>query len=63
MAQAIDKATKRVNMSYEIYLSPYQAVTGTDQADHMYRQFSPDFFDLVVIDECHRARLHIAGAM
>ena len=63
MAQAIDKATKRVNMSYEIYLSPYQAVTGTDQADDIYRQFTPDFFDLVVIDECHRARLHIAGAM
>lgn len=51
---AIIKSTKQVNKSYEIYLSLYQAVTGTDEADDLYRQFSPDFFDLVVIDECHR---------
>ena len=51
---AIHKTTKLVNKSYEIYLSLYQAVTGTDEGDDIYRQFSPDFFDLVVIDECHR---------
>src|SRR5690606_14252283 len=34
--------------------SLYQAVTGTDEGDDIYRQFSPDFFDLVVIDEWHR---------
>lgn len=51
---AINKTTRQVNKSYEIYLSLYQAVTGTDEADDIYRQFSPDFFDLVVIDECHR---------
>jgi type I restriction enzyme R subunit len=51
---AINRTTKQVNKAYEIYLSLYQAVTGTDQADDIYRQFSLDFFDLVVIDECHR---------
>lgn len=45
---------RTVEKSYEIYLSLYQAVTGTDEARNIYRQFSPDFFDLVVIDECHR---------
>ena len=51
---AVDKATKQVNKSYEIYLSLYQAVTGTTDASNIYKQFSPDFFDLIVVDECHR---------
>lgn len=40
--------------SYEIYLSLYQAVSGTEEEKNIYKQFSPDFFDLVIIDECHR---------
>ncbi len=53
--QAMTKITNRtVDKSYEIYLCLYQAVTGTDEASNVYRQFSPDFFDLIVIDECHR---------
>ena len=45
---------RQVDKSYEIYLSLYQAVTGTEDIKNIYKQFSPDFFDLVVIDECHR---------
>jgi type I restriction enzyme R subunit len=45
---------RQVNKSYEIYLSLYQAVTGSEEERNIYRQFSPDFFDLIVIDECHR---------
>ncbi len=45
---------RSIDKSYEIYLSLYQAVTGTEEEKNIYRQFSPDFFDLVVIDECHR---------
>ena len=53
--QAMTKIARRqINKSYEIYLSLYQAVTGTEEEKNIYRQFSPDFFDLVVIDECHR---------
>jgi type I restriction enzyme R subunit len=51
---AINKTNKEVNKSYEIYLSLYQAVSGTDEASNIYKQFSPDFFDLIVVDECHR---------
>ncbi len=40
--------------SYEIYLSLYQAISGTEDARNVYKEFSPDFFDLVVVDECHR---------
>lgn len=51
---AVNKTTKQVDKSYEIYLSLYQAVTGSDEADNIYKQFSPDFFDLFIVDECHR---------
>lgn len=51
---AVNKTTKQVDKSYEIYLSLYQAVTGTDEDANIYKQFSPDFFDLIVVDECHR---------
>ena len=45
---------RQVDKSYEIYLSLYQAVTGTEEEKNIYKQFSPEFFDLVVVDECHR---------
>ena len=52
---AMTKITDRtVDKAYEIYLSLYQAVTGTEEVKNIYKQFSPDFFDLIVIDECHR---------
>ncbi|WP_431258546.1 EcoAI/FtnUII family type I restriction enzme subunit R [Roseateles chitinivorans] len=52
---AMTKITKRqIDTSYEIYLSLYQAVSGAEEEKNIYKQFSPDFFDLVVIDECHR---------
>ena len=45
---------RQVDKSYEIYLSLYQAVTGSEEDKNIYKQFSRDFFDLIVIDECHR---------
>jgi type I restriction enzyme R subunit len=45
---------RQIDKSYEIYLALYQAVSGTEEWQNIYRQFSPDFFDLVVVDECHR---------
>lgn len=53
--KAMTKITNRkIDKSYEIYLSLYQAVTGTDEEKNIYKEFSPDFFDLIVVDECHR---------
>ncbi len=51
---AVNKTTKQVDKSYEIYLSLYQAVSGADEDRNIYKQFSPDFFDLIIVDECHR---------
>jgi type I restriction enzyme R subunit len=45
---------REVNKAYEIYLALYQGLTGTDEAANIYKQFSKDFFDLIIIDECHR---------
>ena len=50
----VDKASGRVDQSYEIYLALYQAIMGDDENESIYDKFPPDFFDLIVIDECHR---------
>lgn len=50
---AVDRR-RRIDTAYEIYLGLYQAITGPEERDKIYREFSPDFFDLIVIDECHR---------
>lgn len=47
-------AQRHVDKSFEVYLALYQAVVGSEEQDNIYRQFSRDFFDLIVIDECHR---------
>lgn len=52
---AMTKITgRKVDTSYEIFLSLYQALTGPEEEQKAYKSFSPDFFDLIVIDECHR---------
>ncbi len=50
---AMDKK-RRVDTAYEIYLSLYQSITGPEERQKLFKEFSPGFFDLIVIDECHR---------
>ena len=45
---------KNIDKSYEIYLALYQGLTNYDEDKDAYREFSPDFFDLIIIDEAHR---------
>jgi len=45
---------KKIDKSYEIYLALYQGLTDYNEDKDAYREFSSDFFDLIVIDECHR---------
>ena len=42
------------NKAYEMYFAIYQGVTGKEGFADTYKEFSPDFFDLIVVDECHR---------
>jgi type I restriction enzyme, R subunit len=51
---AVEKKTRRIDTSYEIYLGLYQSITGPEERQKLYRELSRDFFDLIVIDECHR---------
>ncbi|TEW53556.1 DEAD/DEAH box helicase [Psychromonas sp. RZ22] len=44
---------KKIDTAYNIYLALYQGLSDS-KSDDAYKQFSPDFFDLIVIDECHR---------
>ncbi len=45
---------RQIDKSYEIYLALYQGLSGSEEEANVYKQFSPDFFDLIIIDECHR---------
>lgn len=45
---------RKIDPAYEIYLGLYQAITGPDEEDKIFKNVSRDFFDLIVIDECHR---------
>lgn len=45
---------KQIDKAYEIYLALYQGLTNYDEDKDAFREFSPDFFDLIVVDECHR---------
>ena len=44
---------KNIDTAYNIYLALYQGLSDNNTED-AYKQFSPDFFDLVIVDECHR---------
>jgi len=53
--QAMTKISgRKVDPAYEIHLALYQALTGTEESQKTYKQVNPDFFDLIIIDECHR---------
>lgn len=45
---------RQIDKSFEIYLALYQGLSGREEDKNVYKQFSRDFFDLIVIDECHR---------
>jgi len=53
IATALDRK-RRIDTAYEVYLGLYQAITGPEERQKLFREFSPGFFDLIVIDECHR---------
>ncbi|QQR67317.1 MAG: DEAD/DEAH box helicase family protein [Candidatus Brocadia sp.] len=45
---------KKIDKAFEIYLALYQGLTNYNEDKDAYKEFSRDFFDLVVVDECHR---------
>lgn len=53
---------RKIDKSYQIYFALYQGLTSNDDEKNAYKEFSKDFFDLVVIDECHRGSASEASA-
>ena len=53
LTTALDGA-RQIDKSYEVYLGLYQSLTGPEERQKLYKDFSPGFFDLIVVDECHR---------
>ncbi|MGA2308185.1 MAG: DEAD/DEAH box helicase family protein [Candidatus Bathyarchaeia archaeon] len=51
---ALHKIQKRSVKSREIYFGLYQAIGENEQGAAIYKEYSPDYFDLIVVDECHR---------
>jgi len=45
---------RTIDPAYEIHLALYQALTGPEESQKAFKQVAPDFFDLIIIDECHR---------
>ena len=56
---------RKISKGREIYFAIYQAIAEDENRPGLYRQYPPDFFDLIIIDECHRGsaagRKHLAG--
>lgn len=53
---------RKIDKSYQIYFALYQGLTGTEESQNAYKEFSREFFDLVIIDECHRGSASEASA-
>lgn len=51
---ALTRVEGKVDPSYEVYVGLYQGLMSGELESEKYKQFSPDFFDLIVVDECHR---------
>lgn len=50
----VSKDDKSTITSHEVYFSLYQQLVGDDDKEHFSELFTPDFFDLIIVDECHR---------
>ncbi|MFH1210274.1 MAG: DEAD/DEAH box helicase family protein [archaeon] len=62
-SKVLTKVSKRkADKAFEVYMALYQSVSGDEDWKNIYKQFSQDFFDLVVVDECHRGSARIDSA-
>lgn len=54
-SKVMTKVKKRkADKAYEVYMALYQGLTGNEDWKNIYKQFKKDFFDLIIVDECHR---------
>ena len=53
-SDAVTRVRGSARMGRDVYFATYQALSGAGDVDTLFRDYPPDFFDLVVVDECHR---------
>ncbi|MEQ8242574.1 EcoAI/FtnUII family type I restriction enzme subunit R [Fulvivirga sp.] len=53
---------RKIDKSYQIYFALYQGLTSIEEEKKAFKEFSEDFFDLIIIDECHRGSASEASA-
>ena len=53
---------RKADKAFEIYMALYQGLTGEDEWKNIYKEFSKDFFDFIIVDECHRGSARIDSA-
>ncbi len=51
---SVAKDDRSTITSHQVYFSLYQQLVGDDDQEHFSELFAPDFFDLIIVDECHR---------
>lgn len=61
MGQALHKISGKIVKSREVYFALYQALTGKGGGPNLYEKYPRDFFDLIIVDECHRGSANEEG--
>ena len=61
MGQALHKIQGKAQKGREVYFALYQALTGTNNQANLYEEYPKDFFDLIIVDECHRGSANEEG--
>ncbi len=62
MEQALHRIQRKAVKSREVYFALYQALDTPGEGPNLYEQYPPDFFDLIIVDECHRGSARPEGS-
>ncbi len=62
MGQALQKIQGRAVKSREVYFALYQALANPITGENLYEKYPKDFFDLIIVDECHRGSANEYGS-
>ena len=54
--------SRKADPSFEVYMALYQGLSGNEDWKNIYKEFSKDFFDLIIVDECHRGSARVDSA-
>jgi len=61
MGQALHKIKGKISKSREVYFALYQSLSGNGNGPNLYEKYPRDFFDLIIVDECHRGSANEEG--